>query len=51
MEYKHALNEVSKYIAQAKELIESYLKENSTCDPILQEVIYLLNEALDNVIV
>lgn len=52
MDCQQAVISMSKYVAQAKELIVSYVNENPIADAsYLQEAVKLLNIALDNVTV
>lgn len=52
MEPRKAVNEMIKYIAQAKELMQKYLEDNDIeNDSYLEEAIKLLNIALDNIVV
>lgn len=55
MDHQQAVTSMSKYVAQAKEVLESYITEfenecSSDCD-LVKEALILLNQALDNVIV
>lgn len=51
MDHRQSVIEMSKYVAQARELIQSYLTENDIeNDHYLEEARKLLNIALDNVI-
>lgn len=52
MDHQQAVTSMSKYVAQAKEFIEIYLKQHKNFDTWeIEEALKLLNIALENVVI